>query len=63
MEPLFFMSNLLIRRVIRQNLVLLLLMNIIIDVTYSVSGNYTNFSIFQCKTSDVVYYVISYDDC
>ena len=28
-EPLFFMSNLLIRRVIRQNLVLLLLMNIL----------------------------------
>ena len=38
-------------------------MNIIIDVTYSVSGIYTNFSIFQCKKSDVVYYVISYDDC
>jgi len=46
--------------VILQNLVLLLLVNIIIDVTYLISGIYTNFCTFLCKNCDVGYYVISY---
>jgi len=45
--------------VIWQNLVLLLLMNIIIDVTYLISGNYTNFRSFLCKMCDVRYYIIN----
>ena len=43
--------------VIWQNLVLLLLVNIIIDVTYLISGIYTDFSTFLCKNCDVGYYV------
>jgi len=42
-EPLFFHEYILIRDVIRQNFVLLLSMNIIIDDTYLISGIYTNF--------------------
>ena len=40
--------NLLSRNVIQQNLVLLLLM-IIFDVTYLISGIYTNFRRLLCK--------------
>jgi len=34
-------------------------MNIIIDVTYLISGNYTNFRRFLCKMCDVRYYIIN----
>jgi len=44
--------NLLIRNVIWQNLVLLLAMNIIVDVTYLTSGIYTIFRPFLCKKCD-----------
>ena len=40
-----------------QNLVLLLLVNIIVDVTCLISGIYTNLCIFLCKKCDVVYVV------
>jgi len=52
--------NLLIRSVIWQHLVLLLLMNIIIDVTYLISGISTNFHRLLCKKCDVGYYVINH---
>ena len=39
-EPLLLWINLLIRNVMWRNLVLLLLLNIIIDVTYLISGIY-----------------------
>jgi len=41
--------------VIWQNSVLLLLMNIIINTTYSFSGIYTNFRKFLCKKCDIGY--------
>jgi len=44
--------NLLSRNVIQQNLVLLLLM-VIFDVTYLISGIYTNFHRLLCKKCDV----------
>jgi len=43
--------NLLIQNVIWQNLVLLLSTNIIVDVTYLISGIYTNFRTFLCQKS------------
>jgi len=46
--------NLSMHSVIWQNLVLLLLMNIIIDVTYSISGIDTNFRRLLCKKCDVI---------
>jgi len=61
-EPLFFLwLNLLIRNVIWQTLVslLLLLMNIIVDVSYLISGIYINFRRFLCKKCDVGYYTIN----
>jgi len=51
--------NLLMHNVIWQNLILLLLMNIIIDVIYLISGIYTNFHRLPCKKCDVGYYVIN----
>jgi len=42
--------NLLICNVIWQNLVLLLLLNITIDVTYLISGIYTNFPLSYAKS-------------
>jgi len=50
--------NLLIRNVNWQNSVLLLLLNIIIDDTYLISGIYTNFHRLLCEKCDVGYYVI-----
>ena len=35
-------------------------MNIIVDVTYLISGIYTNFHTFVCKKCDVGYYVINH---
>jgi len=58
-EPLLWI-NLLICIVIWENLVLLLLFNIIDDVTYLISGIYTNLHTFQCKKCDVGYYVINH---
>jgi len=52
--PLFFYD------VIWQNLVLLLLRNIIIDVTCLISGIYANLHIFLCKKCDEGYYVINH---
>jgi len=46
--------------VIWQNLVHLLLMNIVIDVTYLISGIDTNLCTFLCKNYDVGYYVINH---
>jgi len=46
--------------VIWQNLVLLLLMNIVVDVTYLIAGIYTNFCTFLCKKCDVGYYFINH---
>jgi len=43
----------LMRSVIWQNLLVLLLMNVIIDVTCIISGIYTNFRTFLCKKCDV----------
>jgi len=43
--------NLLIQNVIWQNLVLLLSTNIIVDVTYLISGIYTIFRTFLCQKS------------
>ena len=43
-----------------QNLVLLLLLNVIIDVTYLMSGIYTDFRRLLCKKCDVGYYVINH---
>jgi len=48
------------RIVIWQNLVLLLLMNIIIDVTYLISRIYTNFRRLLSKKCDIRYYVINH---
>jgi len=48
------------RNVIWQTLVLLLLTNIIIDVTNLNSGIYTNFRELLCKKCDVGYYVINH---
>jgi len=36
-------------------------MNIIIDVTYVISGIYTNFHSLLCKECDMGYYVINHD--
>jgi len=52
--------NLLICSVIWQNLVLLLLVNIIVDVTYLIAGIYTNFCTFLCKKCDLGYYFINH---
>jgi len=41
-------------------LVLLLLINIIVDVSYLISGIYTNFCRLLCKKCDVGYYVINH---
>jgi len=49
--------NLLIRNVMWQKIVLLLLVSIIIDVTYLISGIYTDFHRLLCKKCDVGYYV------
>jgi len=35
-------------------------MNIIMDVTYLISGNYTNFRRLLCEKYHVVYYVINH---
>jgi len=43
--------------------VLLLLINIIIDVSYLISGIYTNFFRLLCKKCDVGYYVINHGAC
>jgi len=51
--------NLSIRNVIWPNLVFLLLVTIIIDVTYLVSWIYNNFHRLLCKKCDVGYYVIN----
>jgi len=51
---------LLIRNVIWQSLVVLLLTNIIIDVTYLISGISTNFHRLLYKKCDVGYYIINY---
>jgi len=48
-----FMNKSFIRNVIRQNLGLLLSMNIIVDIAYLVSGIYTNFRRLLSKTCDV----------
>ena len=40
---------------ISQNLVLLLLVNIIVDVTYLISGIYTNFHTFLRRKCDIGY--------
>jgi len=48
----FLWINLLIRIVIWENLVPLLLMNIIIDVTFLICGIYTNFRRLLCKKCD-----------
>jgi len=40
---------------------LLLLMNIIIDVTNLISGFCTNLRSFSCKKCDVGYYVVNHD--
>ena len=34
-------------------------MNIIVDVTYSISGIYTNLCTFLCKKCDIGYHVIN----
>jgi len=34
-------------------------MNIIVDITYLISGIYTNLCTFLCKMCDVGYYVIT----
>jgi len=47
------MNKSFIRNVIRQNLGLLLSMNIIVDIAYLVSGIYTNFRRLLSKTCDV----------
>jgi len=52
--------NLLTRNAIWQNLVLLMLMNIIIDGTYLISGISTNFHSLLCENCDVGYYIISH---
>jgi len=52
--------NLLICNVIWQTLVLLSSVNIIIDVTYLISGIYTNLCTFLCKKCDIGYYVINH---
>jgi len=52
--------NLLICNAIWQNLVLLLLMNIIVDVTYLISRISTNFHTFLCKKCDIGCYVINH---
>jgi len=51
---------LLIRNVIWQSLVVLLLTNIIIDVTYLISGIYSNFYRLLYKKCDVGYYIINH---
>ena len=43
-----------------QNLLVLLLVNIIVDVTDLISGIYTNFRTLLCKMCDVGYYVIKH---
>jgi len=48
------------RNVLWQNLILLLLVNIIVDVTYLISGIYTNFRRLLCKKFDVGYYAINH---
>jgi len=48
------------RTIIWQNLVLILLTNIIIDVTYLISGIYTNFQRLLCKMRDVGYHVVNH---
>ena len=47
--------NLLTRNVIWQNIVILLLMNVIVDVTYLISGISTNFHRLLCKKCDIGY--------
>jgi len=53
-EPLFSYEEIFLKRdAIRQNLVILLLMNIIIDVTYLIYGISTNFHRLLWKKCDV----------
>jgi len=40
--------------------IILLLANIIIDVSYLISGTYTNFHRLLCKKCDVGYYVVNH---
>ena len=55
-----FMNKSFNTHVIWQNLVLLLLTNIIIDVTYLISWIHTNFHRLLSKKCDVGYYVINH---
>jgi len=57
---LFLWIYLVTHSVIWQNLVLLLLLNVIIDVTDLISGIYTNFHRLLCKKCDIAYYVINH---
>jgi len=48
------------RNVFDENLVLLLLVNIIVDVTSLISGICANFRRLLCKMCDIGYYVINH---
>jgi len=48
--------NFVIHNIVWHSLVLLLLINIIVEDIYWISGIYANFGTFQCKKCDVGYY-------